>query len=204
MSFADALRRLRNSAGYSQDELAQLVGVDRSAVTQWENNFHLPRMANTQKLAAIFGVPVSALVDDEGDFASRGASVKLTTLGKVHAGPFTDEGDEAQTVEVPASLLASHPDAMAVIVEGDCMSRVAPEGIAAVIDPNLEPTNGKIVIVETEDHQALIRRWYRGGNTLMLVADSYGDYPDIVVSSDEPIRVVGTVVWLQSPSELGE
>jgi hypothetical protein len=37
--------------------------------------------------------------------------------------------------------------------------------------------------VETEDHQALIRRRYRGGNTLMLVADSYGDYPDIVVSS---------------------
>lgn len=33
-----------------------------------------------------------------------------------------------------------------------------------------EPANGDVVIVEDEDHQALMRRWYRDSSTLMLVA----------------------------------
>jgi SOS-response transcriptional repressor LexA len=84
------------------------------------------------------------------------------------------------------------------------MDRVIPEGLAVVVDPDIEPTNGKVVVVETEDYQALIRRIYRGGNTLMLVADSHSHYDDIVLELDSPIRLIGTVVWVQSPGEFGE
>ena len=107
-------------------------------------------------------------------------------------------------IEGPSSLLERHPHAQAVLVEGDCMDRVIPEGMAVIIDPDIEPANGKVVVVETEDHQALIRRIYRGGKTLMLVADSHADYDDIVVSLDSPIRLIGTVVWVQSPGEFDE
>jgi hypothetical protein len=53
---------------------------------------------------------------------------------------------------------------------------------------------------------ALMRRWYRGSGTLMLVADSYSDgYEDIVLrEEDGPVTVIGTVVWVQSADEMRE
>lgn len=82
------------------------------------------------------------------------------------------------------------------------MDRVIPQGQAAIYDPDLEPVNGQIVIVETEGYGLLMRRWYKGGNTLMLVADSHVPYDDILISGDVPIRVLGTVIHAQSPAEL--
>ncbi len=131
--------------------------------------------------------------------AQASISVPLVTLGRVHAGHFSDEELVGYSVEVPASLLEEHPAAEAVVVEGDCMDRVASEGDIVVFDPDLAPTNGRIVIVETKDHGAIIRRWHKGNDTLILYAESHIDYPDIVITGDTPIRVIGTVVKVIVP-----
>lgn len=48
-----------------------------------------------------------------------------------------------------------------------------------------------------------MRRWYKGSNRLMLVADSFDDYEDIIMAEEDgPIRVRGTVVWYQSAEEM--
>lgn len=180
------------------------------AVSQWENGRAVPRMGAVQRIADHFGVSKGAVIDEESDalgsFSVRAdgdATVPLVTLGSVHAGPFSEEGETERSIDVPASLLRSHPRARALVVEGDCMNRVAPEGMAVVYDPDVEPHNGSIAIVETENYDAVMRRWYRGGDTLMLVADSYGRHPDIVLTEEDgPIKLVGTVVWVQSSKEM--
>lgn len=202
MSTASTIRTHRVKAGISQATLAESIGVDRSAVAQWENGITRPRIRNLRRLASFFKIPLSVFLDEEDDAAeSQAATVALHTLGKVHAGLFSEEEITESVVEVPASVLAAHPSACAVLVEGDCMDRVIPEGVVALYDPELEPSNGQIVIVETENHEALMRRWYRGENTLMLVADSHTSFSDIVVEADTPIRLIGTVFWMQSPLE---
>ncbi len=130
------------------------------------------------------------------------ATVPIVTLGRVHAGAFSEEDIIGHTIEVPSTLLDNHPHAQAVVVEGDCMSRVAPDGSIAVFDPTLQPENGRIVIVETDDHQALMRRWFKGSHKLMLTSDSYQPYDDIVVDESQPIRVIGTVIHVIIPPEL--
>ena len=175
------------------------------------------RKDSIEKICTYFGLTEDDLLSDSyglaakehGRFndvpvhASGDATVPLVTLGSVHAGPFSEEGDTERSVDVPASLLRSHPRARALIVEGDCMNRVVNEGMAVVYDPDMEPHNGSIAIVETESYEAVMRRWYRGGDTLMLVADSYARHPDIVLGEDSgPIRVVGVVVWVQSAQEM--
>lgn len=135
-------------------------------------------------------------------YASRAATVPLITLGRVHAGNFVDEELVGKSVEVPATFLRDHPSAQAIVVEGDCMSRVAPNGSIAVFDPDLPPTNGRIAIVETADHQAIMRRWHKGASKLLLEADSYCRYDDIVLEGDDPIRVIGTVVRVIIPDDL--
>lgn len=56
------------------------------------------------------------------------------------------------------------------------MNHVISEGSHVFLDPTVTPSNGSIVVVETEDYQAIMRRWYKGNNSLMLNADSYEEF----------------------------
>ena len=83
------------------------------------------------------------------------------------------------------------------------MNRVVQNGDHALVDPDMTPRNGSIVVAETEAYQAIMRRWYRGRSTLLLVADSYEDYEDIVFTEDDgPVKVLGVVFWWQAPREM--
>lgn len=43
----------------------------------------------------------------------------------------------------------------------------------------------------------------RGSSTLMLTADSFSDYDDIIVTPDDPpVRTVGVVVWYQAGEDI--
>ena len=67
MATTTRLRAARRSRGFSQKRLAELLGVDHSAVSLWESGKHRPHPRTGQKLADVFGVPVDQLLNnDEG------------------------------------------------------------------------------------------------------------------------------------------
>lgn len=215
MSIAKNIKRLREAHDMTQEELAKAIGMSRPAVTQWETGWSQPRMGTIEKLADFFNVSKLEIIGDEDDrpaplpkgampvYSSGEATVPLLTLGRVHAGELTDEEEAEHRVEVPASVCARHPRAFALVVEGSCMNRVIPDGAHVLVDPDREPRNGSIAVVETEGYQAVMRRWYRGSSTLMLTADSHEEQEDMVFGADDgPVRVIGTVVWWQAAEEM--
>lgn len=215
MSIAKNIKRLREAHDMTQEELAKAIGMSRPAVTQWETGWSQPRMGTIEKLADFFKVSKLEIIGDDDDrsvslpkgampvYSSGEATVPLLTLGRVHAGELTDEEEAESRVEVPASVCSRHPRAFALLVEGSCMDRVIPEGAHVLVDPDREPSNGSIAVVETEGYRAVMRRWYRGSSTLMLAADSHEEQDDMVFGVDDgPVRVVGTVVWWQAPEEM--
>lgn len=213
MSIGSNIRRIRNAHGLTQDEFGKIADVSSMAVSQWENDRAVPRMGAVQAIADYFGINKGEIIDDEPEgssvpsgampVAASSATVPLLAIGRVHAGVLTDEEEVSHRVEVPASVLASHPRAFALEVEGDCMDRVIPEGSHVLVDPDREPGNGSIAVVETDSYQAVMRRWYRGSSTLMLTADSHSEQEDMVFGpEDGPVRVIGTVVWWQAPREM--
>lgn len=199
----------------TQEEFGRIANVSSMAVSQWENDRAVPRMGAVQAIADYFKISKGEIIDDDSVpavqpagaipvYSSGEATVPLLTLGRVHAGALTDEEEAERRVEVPASVCSRHPRAFALVVEGNCMNRVIPEGAHVLVDPDREPSNGSIAVVETEAYQAVMRRWYRGSSTLMLTADSYEEQEDLVFSMDDgPVRVIGTVVWYQAPEEMG-
>lgn len=210
MGIGDNIRRIREAHGLTQEEFGKIASVSSMAVSQWENGRSVPRMGAIQAIADYFHISKGEILDDAAlpagatpVYSSGEATVPLLTLGRVHAGSLADEEEAAHRVEVPASVCARHPRAFALVVEGNCMDRVIPEGSHVLVDPDREPSNGSVAVVETEAYQAVMRRWYRGSSTLMLAADSHEDQEDMVFSFDDgPVRVVGTVVWWQAPGEM--
>src|SRR5262245_52288931 len=51
-----ALRRLREKSGLSQQDLAEAVGVDRAAISLWEDEKSYPSAENLRKALAVMGV----------------------------------------------------------------------------------------------------------------------------------------------------
>lgn len=54
--FADRLFDLRRKAGYSQEQLADLLGVSRQAISKWEGAQGRPEVDNVVKLSQIYRV----------------------------------------------------------------------------------------------------------------------------------------------------
>ena len=52
----DNLVMLRNLRGFTQEELAEQIGVTSQAVSKWENNTGLPDISQVVPLANFFGV----------------------------------------------------------------------------------------------------------------------------------------------------
>lgn len=64
MSVAKNISSLRRLAGMSQQQLADALGVTRSAVSYYESGRISPKMAMLEKIAALFDVSVAELVYD--------------------------------------------------------------------------------------------------------------------------------------------
>lgn len=57
------LQELRKLKGYSQSELAKLVGVSRSAIAGYENGYTQPSLEILCKLCEIFNISIDSLMD---------------------------------------------------------------------------------------------------------------------------------------------
>lgn len=62
MAISKNIKRLRMNRDWTQEQLAEKVGVTRSTVTQWETGWSKPRMGAVEKLAAGYlGRPIGTL-----------------------------------------------------------------------------------------------------------------------------------------------
>ena len=62
LTLSERLRQLRTEAGYSQELLADRLGVSRQAVSKWETGTAEPSTANLLALADLYGMTVDALL----------------------------------------------------------------------------------------------------------------------------------------------
>ena len=58
----DNLALLRNMHGYSQEELAERIGISRQAYGKWESGATIPDIEKCQRLAEVYGTIIDSLV----------------------------------------------------------------------------------------------------------------------------------------------
>lgn len=222
MGIRENIIELRKLYGITQEELAKIADVSRGAVSQWEGGFSEPRMGAIQRIADYFGIYKSNLIEDGGmrtvsssgeprpaipanAILPRPSTAYAPLLGRVHAGDAQEPDVLDERVSVPEDIIARHSSAYFLQVEGQCMSRVYPEGCYILIDPDLEPQSGSIAVVSIDGADYVMRRMYRGATTLVLSPESWDDgFEDIVISqSDErTVEFHGVVVWFQAAEEM--
>lgn len=160
-------------------------------------------------LAELLGVSVSELLDGvqaspTGARRPRASTrlVPVRRLGRTHAGESAEELPDDGEAYAPEDVVARHPRSFFLGVDGDCMNRSYPDGCDVLVDPDLGPWQGCAVVAEVEAGRSVLRRYYRGNSSLMLSADSFAAYDDMVFDRPEQeVRLVGVVVWFQAHEE---
>lgn len=64
-TFASTLKDLRKQKGYTQPELAEKLGISRSAVSMYEQAKREPDLATLKRIAAFFDVDLDRLTGNE-------------------------------------------------------------------------------------------------------------------------------------------
>ena len=62
-SFADSLKSFRAARGLSQQQLAELLYVDRSTVANWESGRRVPNALQITNIASALGIDVGTLMN---------------------------------------------------------------------------------------------------------------------------------------------
>ncbi len=90
---------LRRHYGYSQEEVAERVGVSRQAVTRWEAGETVPDLTNCMALAELYGVRLDDLVRHD----EKATGMAIPPKGKHVFG--VAPLDEAGRIQLPPPAL---------------------------------------------------------------------------------------------------
>lgn len=204
----------------NQDGLARIANVAPSAVSRWRKGA-MPRMSAIKNICDELGLTEDDILSDVAGLAAKehnrimGLPEKAITpteprkaylplLGKVHAGDAQEPQVLDERISLPYEVWERHRDGYFLQVEGQCMSKIYPEGSYILIDPMQRPTNGSIAVVSIDGADYVMRRLYKGSSVLVLSPDSWEEgYDDIVIAGDDhTVEFVGSVVWFQASGEL--
>lgn len=202
----------------TQEALARIAGVAPSSVNGWRNGA-VPRKNAIEKMCQALEITRDDIMSDEFGLAAKEhgrvpSGAKLPSeprpayaplLGRVHAGDACEPDVIDDRIPIPYEVRSAHPHGYFLEVEGNCMSRVYPEGCHIYIDPRQQPRNGSVAVVSIDGADYVMRRLYNTGRTIVLSPDSWDDsYEDIVITGEDErtVEYVGTVVWFQPAEEM--
>ena len=122
-------------------------------------------------------------------------------LGEVAAGnPLTIYPDAIDTIELP-TVARMPKDSFLLRVKGDSLKDAYIfSGDIVIINPNLEPKNGQIVVAILDD-AAVVKRFYKKRNQVELISEN-PEYDPIIIDKKYPLfKLVGIVVGVYRSME---
>ncbi|MCQ2545497.1 MAG: helix-turn-helix domain-containing protein [Clostridia bacterium] len=96
MSFSENLIELRKYHNYSQEELAEMIGISRQTLSKYETGESLPDIEKCKLLADVFGVTMDDLISYNKD-EQENLGLGIPPKGK-HIFGMVKVGDKGQIV----------------------------------------------------------------------------------------------------------
>lgn len=93
MILADKIAKLRKQNGWSQEELAEKMGISRQAVSKWESGTSIPDLDKIIKMSGIFGVSTDYLLKDEIEEITPETSAEFLEEKTVHTVSLEEAND---------------------------------------------------------------------------------------------------------------
>jgi SOS-response transcriptional repressor LexA len=206
---------LRKSLGYTQQQLADALGIIQSRVANWESGKQKPPgpiCARLSKLAPVenraFWLKHAGL-DDVQTRIEEEVGIRWIPLLRDPAAAGTprviDESEIQEMLDFPRSLMPPGGSIVAIKVTGDSMHPILEEGYTAFIDiasRNPEHLVGRMILAREGDGVTI--KWFRKQEQMyLLVPENSSAHPIHVWESSDNRAIVGEVVcWIGHPRQI--
>lgn len=213
--FGERLFALRKEQKLARDALGLKIGVSKTAIKNWEDGSHVPKLEHMQSLAKVFKVSFDWLAYGKGNPNDQYITVPSITnveklpvrkirqvpvLNWVQAGAFTEIGDNAYDEFEPVfEDDYGSKNIYWLKIRGDSMKPTFNEGDLILIDANRTAMAGNFVIAKVcDDEEATFKKFKpcgfddNGKEYFQLIA--LNDFYPPIDSRYKPFEVIGVVV----------
>lgn len=201
----------RRAKGWSQQQLAERLDTTQQQIARYETGQRDPKADVILKISSILNVTVSYLlgVDSDSGYieAIPARSYSLPIVGRIAAGAAREAIEQAgETRQTTEETYVAHPNGFWLVVSGNSMNKLFPEGTLVLVDPDEEVRNGDVAALFVNGDDATIKRVYFDGRSVTLVPESYDpEYRTRTIGRSDPdapaVRMVGKVVAFTSPAD---
>ena len=181
-------------SGLMQNELADILGVDKSTVTKWVKGQALPRMGIIQALSDYFGVPKTYFLDGEN---TTPKAVRIKVYGSIPAGiPIEALEDVFGWEEIPGEWIRGGKDYIALKVKGDSMYPKYLEGDTVIIKVQQDCESGQDCACYVNGYDATLKTVIKEHNQITLKPIN-PLYPPKTYNHPGSVIIIGVVIEIR-------
>lgn len=202
--FSDRLKQLRKDSGLLQQDMAEKIGITKSAYGYYEQGKTTPDVITAKKIANILGVSVDYLLGKETDGMKKNhdkSGFLVPVLGQVQAGIPIDAIQDILDYEEISADMAASGEYFALQVRGSSMEPRMKDGDVVIVRQQPEVENGEIAIVLVNGNDATIKKIGKSSDGIMLIPNNPAFEP-IFYNNEEiaelPVVILGKVVELRA------
>lgn len=106
MKIGDKIMSLRKERGYSQEELASLIGVSRQSVSKWELNDSVPDLDKIVRISELFDISTDELIRDNIKITAEQNGLTMNDSEVQNCLTVTEENAPLNALAVVACILS--------------------------------------------------------------------------------------------------
>lgn len=197
--FSKNLKRYMEKYEMNNAELSRILGVSESTVGKWLLKKAIPRMGIVEKLATIFHIEKSDLIEDksmEGNSTRKG--IRIPILGKVVAGIPVEAITDIEGWEELPSKMAVGGEYFALRIKGSSMEPKLLDGDIVIVRKQNDVDNGDTAIVLVNGDEATVKQIKKTDTGIMLVGLNVEVYQPHFYTNKEieqlPVQIIGKVI----------
>lgn len=199
--FIKNLNEYLDSFQMNQADLANRLSVNKSVVSSWLSGSRYPRMNTMEKIANIFNIEKSDLIEDKSEKETTShhtKGVRIPVLGRVAAGiPIEAIEDIDEWEEIPEAM-AKNGEYFALRIKGESMSPKLQPGDIVIVKKQHDVDTGDTAIVLVNGNDATVKQIKKTEAGIMLVGLNLEVYQPHFYSNKEieelPVKIIGKVI----------
>lgn len=200
--FSIRLKMLRKEHDITQEELANSIGVSRSAVSMWEIAASQPDNDLLLKISQVLNVSIDYLLGRTDDmYYSESDPTWINVLGRVAAGIPIEAIEEVIDREQITEEMARNGKYIALQIHGASMEPRMKEGDVVIVRLQDDCDSGDTVIAMINGDDATCKIIKKMPEGIMLISTNPSYDPMFYSNSDIeelPVRILGKVVELRA------
>ena len=208
MEMAERIKERRNAMGFTQEELGEKLGLQKSAIAKYENG----RVENMKRsviadMATLLECSPAYLMGWDDNINSSNTQIpikekgiKVNVLGRVAAGIPIEAVENIIDTEEITEELAKTGKFFGLRIQGDSMEPDIHNGDTVIVRQQEDAETDEIVIALINGNDGVCKRLKKYQNSIALVSIN-ANYEPMYFTKEEteskPVKIIGKVVELR-------